>query len=277
MNITSRTHPSGQIIYTVESGDSTFELTDFGGQLLSWTKANVPIIFANRDHAVMDGHTAYRGGAPICFPLFGKGTLLPNAPTLAPQHGHARTSIWSAEMAANSIQFQTLQSTAPEVGATELNCQVTYHFDTDLRVEVDVTNRGGAAAPFQWVLHTYWATEDPATAAIEGLAASYLDNLQNYAETQDPAPDAPHQPPFDRVYPDSNPHLQLRTKEYEVAIETKSCAGSVLWNPGPHHPIADLGTPNFICLESGLITPARTLNPGESWSATISYAVQVPG
>ncbi len=60
-------------IIEIRSEDSVFRLSNFGGQLIAWEKSGVPILFENKEAAITDGVTAYRGGAPIIFPYFGKG------------------------------------------------------------------------------------------------------------------------------------------------------------------------------------------------------------
>lgn len=277
MNVSARSHSAGFPIYTVRSEENAFELSAFGGQLLSWTKSGVPILFANRDHAVLDGRTAYRGGSPICFPYFGRGPLLPSATPLNPQHGRARTTVWTSEIREDesAVVLRTEQPSPEGYGPTKFLCEIAYVFAEGIRIEIRVANVGESEAPFQLAVHSYWACEEPPKAIVRGLGERYLDNLGGLAESQDPTPDASHTPPFDRIYPDAADHLELIAERYRVSISTQGGAGTVLWNPGPNHGIADLGSPNFICVESGVVTPSKVLRPGEEHRIQLGYRAQL--
>jgi glucose-6-phosphate 1-epimerase len=277
MQVERTLHPSGVPLLTVRAGENAFELSPFGAQLLSWTKGGVPILFANREAAIVDGRTAYRGGAPICFPYFGKGLLLPNGTLVEPQHGRARTSLWDLEVRESdeTLVFRTEQPSADGYGPTAFRCELAYRFADDVDIRATITNAGGQAAPFQFVVHSYWATPTPADAAVTGLGPRYLDNLAGYAERVDEAPDRPHLPPFDRVYPDAADRLEVATDATRVAIATSGCSGAVLWNPGGNHGIKDLHSPDFVCVESGLITPAPVLAPGETRTLEIAYRARL--
>lgn len=274
MQIETHLHPAGFALYTVRAGDNEFHLSAFGGQLLDWQKNGVSILFANEEHAIHDGQTPYRGGTPICFPYFSRGALLPSETVLDPQHGLARNSVWDVEVQDDALVFRTEQPTPEGFGPTQFRAEIVYRFADDLDIQATITNIGENEAPVQFVVHSYWATDRPADARVTGLGTRYLDNLAGLAETQDSAPDAPHTPPFDRVYPDSADHLELITEAYHLEIATTGNAATVFWNPGENHPIKDLGTPNFICVESGIVTPSRHLKPSETTTLGIQYRIR---
>lgn len=271
MNASVRTHPAGFPVYTVLSGDSEFELSAFGAQLLSWTKGGVQIMFSNEGHAIFDGVAPYRGGAPICFPYFGKGLLLPGGPTVLPQHGRARTTVWSSEVRSSSIVFRTEQPSPDGFGPTTLSCELEYFFEEDLRIEARIVNVGENQTPFQLAVHSYWACADPSGVTVRGLGERYLDNLAGYQQSVDAEPDAPHAAPYDRVYTGPSDDLELVTEVYHLSISTQGGSAAVLWNPGPNHTIGDLGVPNFVCVENGVIYPAEMLAPGAERGVRIKY------
>ncbi|HWD38574.1 MAG TPA: hypothetical protein VG944_06975 [Fimbriimonas sp.] len=275
MNVATHNHPAGFPIYTLTSGDEVAVISSFGAQLISWTKGGVPIVFENCDRAVFDGKTAYRGGAPICFPQFGMGTLLPHGTTQLPQHGHARTTVWCSEVRDSGVLFSVQQPCASDYGPTEFSCDLTYALSDGLRIEATVQNVGEKEAPFQLAVHTYWATQKPAGATITGLGNRYLDNLLGLTEQREDDSSLPHPTPFDRVYLDAQDRQVLATDEYRLEVSTEGCSGAVLWNPGPNHTLKDLGSPDFVCLESGLIVPSKTLKPGEEHLIEITYRAQV--
>ncbi len=284
MSVTTRAHPledslGGFPIHTLSSGDNEVEVSAFGGQILSWTRLGVPVVFENRDRAVMDGKTPYRGGAPICFPHFGHGTLLPHGTTLTPQHGPARVTIWDSAVRDrdSTVVLITRQPSAEEYGPTEFSLELTYALSDRLRIRADIRNVGQREAPFQFAVHTYWSTADPSTAVVRGLGNRYLDNLLGITEQTENDSEAPHQPPIDRVYLDAQDRQELATEAYDLVISTKGCSGAVLWNPGRDHTIQDLGSPDFVCLETGLFVPGKSLTPGEEHRIEIAFAVEVRG
>jgi glucose-6-phosphate 1-epimerase len=274
MHVEKSVHPTGHAIYTLTSGEHEVVVSGFGAQILSWKKSGVPIIFENRGHAIVDGKTAYRGGAPICFPYFAKGSLLPLGTTLAPMHGHARTTIWE-EVGDNPLLLRTVQPTPEGYGPTTFSCSLQYSLEDELVIMATIQNLGDAAAPFQLAVHTYWATTEPTKATATGLGNRYLDNLLGLTEHLDPDSSLAHPAPVDRVYLDAEPGHLLTTENYKLQISTEGGSGAVIWNPGLEHGLKDLGSPDFICLESGQIAPSRTLAPGEQHRIEIIYRATV--
>jgi glucose-6-phosphate 1-epimerase len=270
-----RTHETGYPIYSLANGEHEIVISAFGGQLISWTKQGVPILFENAEHAIVDGKTPYRGGAPICFPYFGKGALMPLGTSLTPQHGHARTTVWKAKIEENSLVLTTNQPSPAGYGPTEFQCQLTYRLSEILEIHAIVKNVGEAAAPFQLAVHSYWATSQPADAIVRGLGNRYLDNMLNLSEHIEPDSTQPHIPPFDRDYVEASNRLEVENNRFKVTIVTAGSSGAVLWNPGPDHGLKDLGSPDFICVEAGVIVPAKTLNPGEQLLLEISYDAEL--
>lgn len=265
MSVVSNIHSAGFPNFTLTSGDNEVVVSAFGGQILSWTKSGVPIVFENRDRAILDGKTAYRGGAPVCFPYFGKGVLLPLGTTLNPAHGRARTTIWDAEVRDNTVVLTTSQPSPEGYGPTVFECELVVELDDSLRIRATLRNAGANEAPVQLALHTYWAAADPAAAQVFGLGNRYLDNLLDLTEHVEDDSSEPHSTPVDRVYLDAAGSQEILTEAYRLEISTQGCSGVVLWNPGNEHSIKDLGSPDFICVESGLIVPSKSLLPGEQY------------
>jgi glucose-6-phosphate 1-epimerase len=267
----------GNPLYKLGSGDSEVVVAGFGGQILSWVKAGVPIVFENRGLAIVDGKTSYRGGAPICFPYFAKGSLLPLGTELSPMHGRARTSVWDqvSKDGSGELALRTVQPSGDGYGPTTFSCELSFALSDSLVLEATVQNLGSVEAPFQLAVHTYWATAEPAKATIIGFGNRYLDNILGMSEHYEEDSSVPHLAPVDRVYVDAAPHLELSTEAYRLEITTAGCSGAVLWNPGPDHGLKDLGSPDFICLESGQIVPGKVLAPGDQHRIEIDYRAHV--
>jgi glucose-6-phosphate 1-epimerase len=237
----------------------------------------VGIVFENLDRAVVDGKTAYRGGAPICFPFFGMGTLLPLGTTLQPQHGRARTTVWGSRIleSDNAVALTTRQPSGEGYGPSELSCELVYTLGDELQIRATIRNVGKNETPFQLAVHTYWATASPSTVVVRGLGNRYLDNLLGLTEHTEVDSSAPHATPVDRVYLDAAAGFELETDVYKLQVSTSGCSGAVLWNPGKDHHLSDVGSPDFICVESGVISPGVSLLPGGEHVVDISYRAEL--
>ena len=265
---------------------STFSVSPFGGQLIDWEKSGTPILFANQSNAITDGKTAYRGGAPIIFPYFGKGLLLPQKTPIDPQHGVARKTVWQREdsLQENQISFFTEQPSPATYPTTRFRLQITYTFTDDVAISSTITNIGDNACPIQFAVHSYWDTADLSKTSVQGLGNSYLDNLQNLSLIREPADlelgsETHFSSPFDRVYIEPAALISVATPRYNLTIQTKGCNSAVVWNPGdyPGHGLKDLQIPHFICVESGIVSPAVVIEPGRAISQHIQYtATMVP-
>jgi len=273
MSVTSQNHSAGHPTFNLNHGDQEVVVSAFGGQINSWTKGDKPCIFENRERAIVDGKTAYRGGAPVCFPFFGKGSLLPLGTTQAGAHGRARVSIWDSQVleSQNAVVLTNRQPSAEGYGPTEFMCEMVYTLGEELNIRATVRNIGENESPFQFALHTYWATDEPSSATVTGLGNRYLDNLLDLTEQQEIESSMPHPIPFDRVYLDADRRQVLSLGRLKIDISTRGCSGAVLWNPGKDHTIKDLGSPDFVCLENGLITPSKSLAPTQEHVIEISY------
>ena len=72
---------------TLANGD-TLWLALQGAHVVSWQAAGRERLYVSPRN-VWDGHSAIRGGVPVCFPQFNqRGSL--------PKHGFARNSVWTA-------------------------------------------------------------------------------------------------------------------------------------------------------------------------------------
>jgi glucose-6-phosphate 1-epimerase len=266
----------------IKSGESIFRLSNFGGQLIAWEKSGVPILFENKEGAIKDGVAAYRGGAPIIFPYFGKGLLLPDKKAIEPQHGAARRSIWERqqELENDRISLSTEQPSAGGYPTTVFKLEVTYAFSGDgIDISSKITNIGGRACPFQFAVHSYWQTANLNETSFSGLGNRYFDNLKDLALVEEASQAAQRgrifTSPVDRIYLDSLPEQKLSTPEYLLSIKSSGMNSTVIWNPGENHGLKDLKAVNFLCVEAGIIYPAPALAPGEASLQTIRYKVEL--
>ena len=273
MSVTTGIDAVGDPTFLLKHGDEEVLITSFGAQIITWSRGGIPCIFGNGNRAIVDGKTPYRGGAPICFSFFGKGSLLPHGTTLDGQHGEARITVWDAKVleSEKAVVLTTHQASAEGYGPTVFSCELIYKLGEDFNIQATIRNVGENESPFQFAVHTYWATNDPSSATVKGIGNRYLDNLMGLTEQTEADSSLPHPIPFDRVYLDSEDDSELSVEHHTIEIKTRGCFGAVLWNPGTNHTIKDLGSPDFICLESGVISPSVSLSPGQEHVIEISY------
>ena len=76
----------------------TATLSLYGGQLLGYTPHGGQPLFYLSPTALLQPGKAIRGGVPLCWPWFGKHA----SDTSQPQHGVARTALWTVNAIARS-------------------------------------------------------------------------------------------------------------------------------------------------------------------------------
>ena len=277
--ITSISQRGALEVIEIQKGENTFRFTPFGGQLIAWEKNQVPILFENEISAITDGKTAYRGGAPVCAPYFGKGLLLPEKFPVEPQHGNARKSVWDYEInnTLQTVTCSTVQPSAAGYPETTFKISICYSFnknDCDIEMIVQIENLGNNTSPAQCVIHSYWQTTDPKNTSVEGLGTKYFDNLNNLSfEEYETTVPTQFTPPYDRVYPEPDRNICVTTDAYSLTITTEGTNSAVLWNPGEQHGLKDLAHALFVCVESGVVTPAAELQPNEKINFSINWKV----
>ena len=145
-----------------------------GAQVLSWAPPGGEERLYLSPKAVFDGHSAVRGGIPVCFPQFADlGPL--------PAHGFARNRRWSLTTERSGKDFALAGLTLADDEATralwpyafsaELSILIE---DSRLDLELEITNTGDEAFEFTAALHTYLAVRE-----VEG--AQHQTNLVGVA------------------------------------------------------------------------------------------------
>ena len=279
-----------QTLNSIEIGKSKVVVSSFGGQLISWTHNANPIIFENARHAIKDLTTAYRGGAPICFPYFAKATLLSEDSTLkseiTPQHGASRNSIWNIiDYSHSSITVQTLQpagvrSDSSNKESSDLQLTIQYSLSepdlnsSKIQITASVENLSQQPLLYQLAFHTYWECSDPAAIKIEGLGSNYLDNLSGLKKCSEHNFTSVYPAALDRIYTEPLDVVTVTTGNNRLQITNSDLNQAVVWNPGSSHTLKDINTPNFFCVESGSITPAPQIAPLERQTYKLTYLYQ---
>jgi glucose-6-phosphate 1-epimerase len=231
-------------------------VAEHGGQVLSWQTGDGREQLYLSPRSVWDGHTAIRGGVPVCFPQFNlRGPL--------PKHGFARNRPWQlaschADDADHAELVMALQHDAhtlslwPHAFALELRVSLR---PNALRLTLSVTNTGTQAFTFTGALHTYLAVEDIAQAALQGLTPQPLRFTHEVDQPFDAAP----QP---LTLTDGHRHL--------VCTQSASWPEHVVWNPGRDKSVEiddlpDDGYRHMLCIEAAAVTHVQTVMPGACW------------
>jgi glucose-6-phosphate 1-epimerase len=266
-------HPiefQGQPAFRAAGADgSTITMAAHGAQLLSWTTADGAERLYLSPRAVFDGHTAIRGGVPVCCPQFNQRGPLP-------KHGFMRNVPWEplteaagpATLAMRLADSEATRSIWPH--AFDVQLAVTLS-PGGLRIALTLTNTDRVPWSFTAALHSYLRVDELANARLEGLqGALRWDSLRDerYAE---PAEALRFDGEFDSVY--AAPGRPLRLVQPGGLLEitqSASCSETVVWNPGAvaGAKLADMpgdGYRHMLCVEAASIDAPVSLAPGAQW------------
>ncbi|WP_295957157.1 D-hexose-6-phosphate mutarotase [Rhodoferax sp.] len=236
-----------------------------GAHILSWTSGGEERLYLS-PQAIFDGHTALRGGVPLCFPQFNmRGSL--------PKHGFARTSAWTPVPADEGLELQLRTSPAtlaiwPHAFTATLRVEIA---PGTLQVSFTVDNTGPEPLDFALALHTYLRVHDLPTLQLQGLAAQpYWDDV---AQTNRLEPGrVTFDGEVDRVYQAAPEPLTLVDGEVQLRIvQSDTLADTVVWNPGATKCAAmadmpDAGYQQMVCVEAAQVNTPITLAAGAQWT-----------
>jgi glucose-6-phosphate 1-epimerase len=240
-----------------------------GAQVLSWTGGGTERLYLS-PQALLDGHSAIRGGVPICFPQFNQRGLLP-------KHGFVRNLPWQLETGRsatpNELALVLHENDAtrafwPHAFRAEL--LVSLH-PGSLRITLTVDNTGSAPWAFAAALHTYLQVDDIANVRLEGLkGANRWDAVRDDRHVE-MSEVLRFESEFDSVYAAPANGLRLSHPGGSLNItQSASCTETVVWNPGAQlsAKLADLpddGYRHMLCVEAARIDEPVQLHGGAQW------------
>jgi glucose-6-phosphate 1-epimerase len=266
----------------VKTGHATGLVYLQGAHVAAWQPAGqAPVIWMS-EQAVYAPGKALRGGVPLCFPWFGAHAEHKQYPA----HGFARTSDFTYRGARLDAQGRaelllTLDSDAKTEALFPHAFTARLHvaFGQELKLALEIVNRGSQPFSFEEALHSYFAVSDVKDVAVLGLQGSrYLDKVQAMAAFTEQAPELRIARETDRVY-DSDGTCQIRDPGLRRTLRIgKSGSGStVVWNPWAEKAgqMSDLGAngwPGMLCVESANVGQSKVTLPA---GATHVLAVTV--
>jgi glucose-6-phosphate 1-epimerase len=228
--------------------------------------------------AIFDGKKAIRGGVPLVFPQFGQ-------PDKAmPQHGFARSSVWSVKEIKDSAEESVAVFTLSNSEATREKWANPFSLEyivsltaAHLKMTLRVTNPGDAAFKFHALLHTYFKIPDVGKAVVRGLQGrKYIDKVANGEMKEEKEAEIVLPSFTDRVYVSDKAEAKdvsvaqtggasqfEITNEARIADAIQPC-DVVVWNPYEEASPGDLPPPSFrgfVCVEPGLVSDFKELAP----------------
>ena len=211
---------------------------------------------------------AIRGGVPICWPWFGAHA----SDSALPNHGFARTSIWT-HVSTKEIDNNQTKIILELKSSKETLKLWPYHFELQLEIimsetlEISLISKNTSSEPFviTQALHTYLLIKDISSVCIEGLdGTKYYDKLTDtYNNPQQGK--VCFNSEVDRVYENVSKELCVE------ALEVKTIGSNtvVVWNPGKDfkNNFSDLSAyRTMLCIESAnTLNEAVTVKSGDSF------------
>lgn len=264
------------------------EIAFQGATVTRWTPphaSEVPVLFVSPSSAWRPGK-AIRGGVPLCFPWFGPHP----SDAKRPQHGFARTALWSlkdsrrdadggAEARLSLHDSEATRTLWPHSFTAELTVRAA----EELSLTLDVTNPGEAPFTFGAALHTYFAVSDVRQVSIRGLEhTDYLDKVDDGKRKQEGADSLRFSGEIDRIYLNTLATCTIDDPGWSrrIVIRKQGSRSTVVWNPwiDKARVMADLGDDDWlrlVCVETGnAADDLVTLPPGATHRMSAEIAIE---
>ena len=247
----------------VQTPFCTAAISLFGGQLLSFVPDGGQDLMWLSPLAKQPP-TPIRGGAPVCWPYFGKQDQTGDVPA----HGFVRTVPWRlAEANEEADGTVRLTLAPPPFDDLALQLRMQLRIGRTLEQALVTENTGPAPVRFTQALHNYFRVGDALDVRVQGLdGLDYLDKYESYAATHRQQGDWTLRDPrdpgrSDRIYIRAGGRYTLidPALDRRITIVTKGSHSLVVWNPGDvaGRAMADVGEHwrEYVCLEAANAGP----------------------
>ncbi len=176
---------------------------------------------------------AIRGGVPVCWPWFGKHRSENNLP----QHGFARTSMWTVVDTNDTDPYATeivlqLKSSAASLHLWPYRFELQLHVTVGEKLVISLITKNCDKKPFTITsaLHSYFAVSDINTVSVKGLEnITYFDLLTQKSIVQKGYVQIDGE--VDRIYHKVHYPLTIQDQERTIAVEAEGSSSAVVWNP----------------------------------------------
>lgn len=246
-------------------------ISTHGGQVLAYcpTTAAEDLLFVS-ERAWFAPGKEIKGGIPICWPWFGRGSGSGSGTDPAgpdrPIHGFARTRPWSI-LATTTLPSGATRVTLGLADDTQTLALWPHHFNLLVEITVGATltveliTRNASGTPFQITqgLHSYFRVGDATRVRVLGLeGCNYIDKAagaQDAIVTQEgPVTVAAE---VNRIYESVPPVLTIEDPvlNRRLRIRSRHSATAVVWNPWVEtaRAMADLADKDYrvmLCVET---------------------------
>jgi len=255
-------------------GEDTAVVHLFGATILSWRTGSEQTenLYLSKT-AVFDNKKAIRGGVPFVFPNFGPWSL-------GPQHGFARTSMWSLTEKKDHQAVFRLTETEASLAIWPFKFEVLYTVELapdTLKMRVDVKNTDSKSWDFTLLLHSYLRVNDIATTSITGLdGAFYIDKIHGKNSSQEG--DLKIDAAIDRVFCSTSDELKISDGCRNFIVEKRGFPEAVVWNPwiegcAKTGDLDDDAWKQMVCVEPGKVQDRVVLQAEEVYIAKASLRV----
>ncbi|QIR14757.1 D-hexose-6-phosphate mutarotase [Shewanella aestuarii] len=273
-SVTFKKHPNGLDYVEVNTRLCQARIFLQGAQIDQFTPTNkAPLLWVSDADDYQPGN-GIRGGIPVCWPWFGMSDV-----EGFPQHGFARTSIWSLDsvnMRDELIDLVfSLKITKPNKHYWPHDTEVKMLFTLGETLSVSLLNRNTTNYPvtLTQALHTYFPIGDIHQLSASGFSGSkYIEFGEGpFEQSQD---EVTFDKETDRVYTNLSAVQTLQTPNGVIEISRENSHSAVLWNPWIDKSIrlsrfnAD-DYLSMVCLEAANVLEDKLqLAPGESHTLT---------
>ena len=233
--------------------------------------AKTPLLWLSELAYFKEGK-AIRGGIPVCFPWFGPH----KSDATLPQHGFARTAMWSLilveeiDEGKTHIQLQLLANEeTKKLWNYNFDVRLDFVVSAELSVTLTVINTDSKPFEISTALHTYFNISDISNIMIDGLKESMYRNAldsKEYLEKSDVTIDQE----VDRVYFNASKKIILHDGSKKIELKQEGSNSLVVWNPWieKSKQMADMGEAAYktmVCLETANVgQDSKVLDVGES-------------
>ena len=215
-----------------------------------------------------------RGGIPVCWPWFG----MSDNPDF-PQHGFARTRIWSLESVKMRNQIVDLKFTLKiseedkQYWPHDTEVALLFTLSDTLSVSLVNTNNCDYEVSLTQALHTYFPINDIQQLTATGFEASkYIEFAKGPFPQEGDSVDFTRE--TDRVYTDLGESQELHTPDGIIEVRRENSNSAVLWNPwiDKSQRLSRFNSDDYltmVCLEAANVLEDKvTLAPNESHTLT---------
>lgn len=255
--------PGGLPFVQIHNGQAEAQVSVYGGQVMGFRprEAAADLLFVSQQATYQTGK-AIRGGVPVCWPWFG-----PDPQALGrPNHGLARTRLWSVERSAALPDGSTLLTLVLTDSADTralwphgFRLSLDIVVGTTLRLTLNTRNTGEQPFTITQALHSYFAVSDLTQTTVTGLdGCRYIDKAaeaNGSVRIQQGA--VAFEGEVDRIYTGAPAELDIvdGASGHTLRLTAEGSRTAVVWNPGAAlaagmSDLEDDEYQRFVCVET---------------------------